>query len=68
MFEYPSFESVDMDQSADIKEKEEKRENQQSSKPQQTQSIFKTNSSVVGSSGNSNIFYELHLILMNQLS
>ena len=40
-----------MDQSADIKEKEDKRENQQSSKPQQTQSIFKTNSSV-GSSGN----------------
>ena len=51
MFEYPSFESVDMDQSADIKEKED-----QSSKPQQTQSIFKTNSSVVGSSGNFEIF------------
>ena len=49
MFEYPSFESVDMDQSADIKEKEDKRENQPSSKPQ---SIFKTNSTVVGSSGN----------------
>ena len=55
MFEYPSFESVDMDQSADIKEKEDPRENQQSSKPQQSQSIFKTNSSVVGSSGNSNV-------------
>lgn len=51
VFEYPSFESVDMDQSADIKEKEDKRESQQSSKPQQTQSIFKTNSTVVGSSG-----------------
>merc|ERR1712203_410039 len=45
VFEYPSFESVDMDQSTDIKEEEDK-----SSKPQQTQSIFKTNSSV-GSSG-----------------
>ena len=44
-----------MDQTADIKEKEDKRENQQSSKPQQTQSIFKTNSSV-GSSGNFEIF------------
>ena len=52
MFEYPSFESVDMNQSADIKEKEDQRENQQPSKPQQTQSIFKTNSTVVGSSGN----------------
>merc|ERR1711988_1130710 len=51
VFEYPSFESVDMDQSADIKEKEDQRENQLASKPQQTQSIFKTNSSVVGSSG-----------------
>merc|ERR1719384_2392135 len=39
-----------MNQSADIKEKEDQRENQQPSKPQQTQSIFKTNSSV-GSSG-----------------
>ena len=50
MFEYPSFESVDMDQDADIKEKEDK-DNQHSSKPQQAQSIFKNNSSVVGSSG-----------------
>jgi len=51
VFEYPSFESVDMEPSADIKEREGSRDNQQSSKPQQSQSIFKNNSSVVGSSG-----------------
>ena len=52
VFEYPSFESVDMAHSTDINEREDQRDHQQSSKPQQSQSIFKNSSAVVGSSGN----------------
>merc|ERR1712122_361085 len=40
-----------MAHSTDINEREDQRDHQQSSKPQQSQSIFKNSSAVVGSSG-----------------